>query len=488
MGGTALLKDLAEAAPRYLTSTENILEKSAVGKSVVEFLKNEFEPAVGKEAKALLGQPTGQPGVVHNAETAWKAAKEKISDLSFGRSKQGLIPLLQTAQRQAGPAHAAEVADAMNVYLHDATPYWRDAARKQGVQISRDTAYKFQGPIERGFKAVSAPAFLPRISIPHASQAPLNSLLVDGWKATARAFADFATNPRAAYDLSLQAGAQSQELMHEFINATRGTSTFRLLVDPLRKVFNLERKWGIAFSAVSGKWAAIDAASEYATKQSKWAELQLKVLGLDPQAILEQGGVLRQDDIEQAAFRSASEVMGFRSPLETPYKWEFNWASRVANLYKHYGFRQARLIKESLVRAKAAEGWTGVAKITATLGSTFFIAGEAIKAVEDAISLKQPWSKDEEKDNFMGSEYLDGIAHAGGFGIIYSTLRGAKHNHLLGYLAGPVISSATDIAQDALNMRGRSLARDIGRKFGLPGTAAVNLVLPAKKKKEGSYY
>jgi len=336
---------------------------------------------------------------------------------------------------------------------------------------------------------LAAPAFLPRISIPHASQAPLNSLLVDGWKATSREFFEFAASPRKAYDLSLQAGAQSQELMHEFISQTQGTSKFRMLIDPLRKVFGLERKWGIAFSAVSGKWAAIDAASEYVARQSKWAELQLKVLGLDPKAILEQRGVLSPSDIEQAAFRSASEVMGLRSPLETPYKWERNWPMRVANLYKHYGFRQARLIKDTLLRAKEAEGWFGVAKVASTLGSTFFIAGEAIKAVEDMVSLRRPWNDEEQKDRFLGNEYLDGIAHAGGFGIIYSTLRGAKHNHLLGYLAGPVFSSATDIAQDAINLRGRALVRDIGRKFGLPGTAAVNLVLPpTKNKKQSSYY
>lgn len=489
MGGTAIVRDLAEAAKPYFVSMESILSKSQVGKSLTQFLKDEIEPAIGKEAEALNGSPHPQGGT-YNAQQAWRAAKDKVYDLAFGRNKQGMIPLLQAAQSQGGPIHASEVADAMSVYLRDPKPYWRMAARKAGVALEESSPYRVQQPAERLAKRVAAPMFLPRISIPHASQAPLNSLLVNGWKDTVKAFGDFVTNPKAAYDLSLQAGAQSQELMHEYLNTVHGRSSFERLLDPLRKVFSLERKWGIAFSAVSGKWAAIDAASELAATngQSKRAMLQLKVLGLDPRTILQQGGQLTKSDIEQAAFRSASEIMGLRSPLETPYEWEKNWAMRLSSLYKHYGFRQAKLIKDSLVRAKEAEGWSGVAKVSATLGTAFFAAGETIKAVEDIISGKQPWSDDEKKNNFMGSEYLDGIAHAGGFGIIYSTVRSVKKNYLVSYFAGPVFSSAADIVQDAYNLRGRALARDIGRKFGLPGTAIVNTMLPPKKKKETPYY
>lgn len=485
MSTSALLKDLAEASSPWLRSMESVLEKSAVGKSLTTFLKDEVEPAIGKEANALRQSRGLNPNV------AWKQAKDTVTNLAFGSRKQGLIPLLQTAQQQGGPTHAAEVADAMQVYLHDANPYWRIAARKAGVQISAiDTAYKAQKPLERQAKELIRPMFLPRISIPHASQAVLNSLVVNGVRDTVKAFRDFASDPRAAYDLSLQAGAQSQELMHEFINQTQGRSMFTRLLDPLRKVFNFERKWGIAFSAVSGKWAAIDAANELIASggNSKRALLQLKVLGLDPADVLAKGGMLSPDDFEQAAFRAASEIMGFRSPLETPYQWERSAATRIATLYKHYGFRQARLIKDALVRAKAAEGWAGVAKVTGTIGTSFFVAGEAIKAVEDMVSMKKPWNDDEEKNNFLGSEYLDGVAHAGGFGIMYSILRSAKHNHLLGYAMGPVVSSATDIAQDAMNLRGRALARDIGRKFGLPGTALVNTMLPPTKKRKSAIY
>lgn len=484
MGGVAVLRDLAEAGTPYFRSMESVLEKSQVGKTLTEFLRNEVEPAIGKEANALRQSRN------INAMDAWKTAKESVLNMSFGSRKQGLIPLLKAAQSQGGPTHAAEMADAMQVYLHDSNPYWRIAARKAGVDINAfKSSYENQSSVERGFRRLAAPMFLPRISIPHAPQAILNSLIVDGWQATAKAFKDFATSPKASYDLSLQAGAQSQELMHEFINQVQGRSMFTRLLDPLRKVFNFERKWGIAFSAVSGKWSAIDAATELAANpNSKRAALQLKVLGLDPNDVLAKGGMLSPDDIEQVAYRAASEIMGLRSPLETPYGWEKNWAMRVATLYKHYGFRQARLIKDAALRAKAAEGWTGVAKVASTVGSAFFIAGEGIKAVEDVISGRQPWNDQEEKDNFMGSEFIDGIAHAGGFGIIYSTLRGAKHNHLLGYVAGPVISSTTDLVQDIVTGNTRQLTKDIGRKFGLPGTAITNILLPPKKKKDTTYY
>jgi hypothetical protein len=354
------------------------------------------------------------------------------------------------------------------------------------VAIKTGSSYDVQSRAERAIKDAARTSFLPRVSIPHASQAPINSLAINGWVASAKAFAEFAKNPQAAFDFSEQSGAQSLEAMHEFINLTKGGSAFRTLVDPLRKVFGFERRWSIAFSAVSGKWAAIDAAKAYTNTQAKWAELQLKVLGLDPQAILQQGGRLALHDMEQAAYRSASEIMGFRSPLETPYGWESNGAARLATLYKHYGFRQAKLIKDAILRAKEAEGWTGVAKISATLGSTFFIAGEMIKAVEDMVSLKQPWNDDEQKGRPIQNEFIDGIAHAGGFGIIYSTMRSIRHNDLKGQIVGPIVGSVTQIIQDAVNMQGTALSRDILRRFGLPGTAASNVLLP-KKKATGGY-
>ena len=178
--------------------------------------------------------------------------------------------------------------------------------------------------------------------------------------------------------------------------------------------------------------------------------------------------------------------MGFKSPLETPYKWDETPSLRIMNLYKHYGFRQAKLLKDTLVRAKEAEGLKGVAKITATLGTAFFAVGEMNKIVEETLRGRDPYSKDEEKNNLFGSEYLDGIAHAGGFGIMYSIMRSAKHNHLAGYFAGPVLSSTFDILQDIGNARGRSLARDVGRKFGLPGVFITNQILPPNKRSQSN--
>lgn len=483
MGGAAILKDVGEAISPWMRSTETIMEKTPIGKSLSEFLKNKYEPELFKTAKQYMSGGT-------NPDAAWQAARTDVTNLAFGRRRQAFIPFLKVAQSQGGPTAASELADTLNIYFHDDNPYWRIRAKQQGVQIGANANYKIQSKAESTIKSIAAPMFLPRISIPHAAQAPLNSLIVDGTKATLKAFAEFASSPSAALKFSDQAGAQSLETLHEFLNATRGNSTFRNLIDPLRKVFNFERKWGIAFSAVSGKHAALDAAADYFATQSKRSELQLKVLGLDPAAILKQGGNLSSLDIETAAFRAASEIMGFRSPLETPYKWEENPSARIAMIYKHYGFRQARLIKDALLRAKEAEGWGGVAKVASVIGSSFFIAGEAIKGTEDLLSGREPWNKDEEKNNLLGNEWIDGIAHAGGFGVMYSILRSAKHNHLGGYLMGPLVSSSVDIIQDTVNMRGRSLARDIGRKFGLPGTFIVNQALPPTKGKKpnNNYY
>jgi len=472
MAGLAV--DIGEAAVKssYIRSMGRVLMDSPVGASLEGFLKEKVEPSIGRAAQMKMG--TGMA-----PDMAMSEATKEVHTMAFGNRKQGIIPILQAAQRQKGSVHASEMANALDIYFKDQNSYWRDAARTKGVDISRKSIYEPKtGLIENTLRKYSGVWFLPRIAIPHAFQAPLNSLIVDGWASTAKAFKDLVVDKKTAFDLSLRAGALSQELMYEFKQAQQGTTTLNKLLNPLRSVFSLERKYGIVFSGVAGKHAAIDAADNLlATKgASERAKVQLRVLGIDPTEVLKQGG-LSAEHIDSAVYRSAAEVMGFRSPLETPYRWEQNGAMRIATVYKHFGFRQGMLIKDAMKRAYAGEGWAGPAKLAATIGSTFFVSGELIKGLEGMALGHNPWGEGESKNNLMSSEFIDGVAHAGAFGIFYQGLRSARGNRLANFVEGPYISSATDIAQDVYNKRGKAVGRDIMRKLGLPGSFLANTVL-----------
>lgn len=476
MAGLAV--DLGEAVAKssYVRSLGRVLEDSPIGKDLVGFLKTQVEPNIGKLANAKRAAGMSADDAMYKATTEVHAA-------AFGKRKQGLIPILQAAQKQKGIVHASEMANAFDIYFKDQNSFWRDMARDKNVDISRASIYKGkEGLVEKTINKYSGVWFLPRIAIPHAFQAPLNSLVIDSWAATAKAFVDLAKDKQASYDLALRAGAMSQELMYEFKQNAAGTTGLRKLLDPLRKVFGFERKWGIVVSGLAGKHSAIEAADEFLLNQSKRAELQLKVLGIDPADVVKNKG-LSAEDIDKAIYRSSAEVMGFRSPLETPYRWEQNGAFRIMSAYKHFGFRQAALIKNAYKKAYEGEGWSGVAKLTATIGTTFPVAGEIIKGLEGAALGENPWSQENRKKNFMGNEYIDAVAHAAGFGIWYQGLRSARGNRLANFLIGPHIGSATDIIQDIVARRGKSVSRDILRKLGLPGSFLANTVMKPDKRK-----
>jgi len=104
-------------------------------------------------------------------------------------------------------------------------------------------------------KDISRMVNLPLVSIPHALQAPLNGLAVNGVRASFAALNEFIRDPaQREYSLS-RVGAMSQETAYENNGRAKKSSTFQILLDPLRKVFSAERRVGIAYSAVMGKHA-----------------------------------------------------------------------------------------------------------------------------------------------------------------------------------------------------------------------------------------
>lgn len=486
MSTAAVVRDLGEGFKLLTQSTERSLSESPVGKDLVEFIKNDIEPAIGQYGERLTKQINTATGNLHTPPEAMEKARQVVFDSAFGTKRQGLLPILQVAKQQKGDVHAATMANAMNTLLKDENRAigWRSKAAKMGIPIKISSYYTSptEGGLERAIKTGSHRFFLPLISIPHAFQAPLNSLMVNGIADTTRALYEFASNPDAARQLAQDSGAMMQDAVYEHLNIMKKSTMFGTLLDPLKKVFNYERKLGIAFSAVGGKWSAIRAADEFFATGSKRAELQLKLLGLDPVLIRSQQGILTPNDIEKAAYRATSEIMGLRSQLETPFMWETNAMSRLMTLYKHYGFRQGRLLKNMFVKAYQGEGLVGVTKMAAILGLAFPIAGELIKGAEGVVTAKNPWSRENQKNNFLNSEYLDAIANAGGFGIQYSIMRSSRHNHLSGYVMGPHISTMVDLAQDMMNLRGHSVARDVARRLGLPGRIISNTILKPKKK------
>lgn len=452
MGGVAsgLIDAVKTEGPALLRSSEAVLAKTEIGKFYVDTIKNKLEPEAAKLSQTYLS--TGmQP------QEAMAKGKDSVKKAIFGKNNNGLIAVAQGVQKQGGPMAAQHLMDFHNIYFaEDALTAAgnRMTAIKKGVQVGTDPGYKgvkvggMEAPVKKLNQAVS----LPLISIPHAAQAPLNSLAVFGFRDTMKAMAEFAKDGASAKALAHTSGAMVQETAYGILSAQKGTSPYSLLIDPLRKVFSMERRAGIAYSAVIGKHSAIEAADTFFKSGGKdnKALIQLKLLGQDPSLVMSQGGKLSQENIETAAFRSASEIMGFRSGLETPMYWESNAAWRLGTTFKQYGFRTMKLHADSLKRAYASEGMVGVAKKAAMYATVFPIAGELIKGAEGIATLQNPWSDEKQKNNFMGNEYADAIATAMGFNLIYSATRAATYHKLGNFLMGPIFGTASDLMTDVM--------------------------------------
>lgn len=491
------IETAVEEAPTLFRSMEHIASQTEAGKFWASVIKNKVEPAIGQERQSLLH--SGMP-----ADMAISQAKSKVKELAFGKNNIAMMGILQAVEKQGGPIAASHLADAHNIYwAEDALQGsgWRmNAARtvkdaqgnivKKGVAISPNSAYSGHTKLELGAKEWSRATQLSMISVPHAFQAPLNGLAVNGWKASFQAASEFMHDPASAKAFAMKAGAMSQELAYEMIAAQSKTSKFSMLLDPMKKAFSMERRVGIAYSSVMGKHAALDAAETFFKSGGKdrAAELQLKVLGQDVNKVMQQGGQLSPEDIERAAFRSSSEIMGYRSPLETPMAWEKNAAMRIASTYKQYGFRTMRLHQQVLQRAYQGEGMVGVMKKVATYATVFPLVGELIKGAEGALSLQNPWSSEKQKNNLAHSEYIAALAAGMGFNMLYGATRSATAHKLANFITGPIISTGTDLAQDVLTHDVRGFAKDTLRRAGLPGRILVNRVLPSKKQSKKESY
>lgn len=471
---TTLVKD----APTLLRSTEATVEKTAAGKIWSELIRNDVEPAIGKARQNYLNAGM-------RPEEAISRARNDVKNLAFGKQSNGIIALLQAAKQQGGDIAARHLADAHNIYWKEELPNWRSKAIKKGIDIRPSSAYTPPPEAEIAVKDLSRMVNLPLISIPHALQAPLNGLAVNGVRASMRAAWEYMRDPASARAFAARVGAMSQETAYEIMAAQKKTSTFQILLDPLRKVFSAERRAGIAYSAVMGKHAAIEAAETLykSSGTDKASTMQLKLLGIEPSTVMHQGGRLGPEDIEKAAYRSADEIMGFRSLRETPMVWEKNAAWRIGATYKQYGYRTMRLHQRMLTQAYRSDGLLGVAKKAALYATIFPIAGEMIKAAEGVFTLQNPWDKQHTDANLMHSEYVDALAMAMGFNLIYGATRSATYQKMANFLIGPIYSTGSDLVQDVMRAnpsknasmiddieyRAKNVSKDVLRRGGLPG-------------------
>jgi len=501
MGASVVAKIGEALEPEVWQASKDVLAKTEAGKYYVNLMRTKVEPEIAKLTETLRGG--GTP--VH--EVMGKARND-VKQAVFGKNDINFTGLLRAVEKQGGPSARDHLANFHDIYFKQEAPAWRQAvtsakakAAGTAIDVSRQSPYTAPGVRERTLKTVSQETQLGTIAIPHLAQAPLNAAVLGPVSKAISAAAEYMKDPASARAWATKVGAMAQENVYEQMRvlakdkpgAMGMLAKAQPVLDPLRGVFEWSRRMGIGYSSVWGRSVAEEAADKFFTSggQDKVSEMHLKMLLGDGAGakVMSQRGKLLDADRELAAFRASSELMGYRSLLETPMSWDRNAAWRIGTMYKPYSYRTMQIHKDALVKSWQAGGMRQVAKQVAVYGTLFPVAGELIKIGENAVTLQNPHDEEHEKRNILhGSvpagvdDYLDAMGVAMTMGMLHSSITAATHRRLANFFIGPVPNAAVDLGEGlAAKHAFKQTSKSVLRRAGLPGRIANSLVFPTKK-------
>lgn len=489
MGGfSEVLGELSKG----LHSSEGELLKSDGGKLIHDAFKDMF-PDLEKTAQGIhdthtnwykTGRITSPP----DPNKALEMAKTLVEPRYLGRNKQVLTQGVELAGKR-NAIHAKNVADIASITLRETgTQAWR-AKVNSALDIKSASPYTSSSKLEQDVKKFMGLSMLGRVAIPHSMQS-VNTLLNEGFTAYAKAAHDMATDYQGAKKYATTVGALFDETLQEYRSQLTGKPSWisKMFYMP---GFSAVRKGGIIHAAVAGKYAAMDAAEDYAKTQSRASELALKFHGIEPKDVLRQAGKLTQDQIDKAAYNSVNESFFLRD-MKTPWIWQQNPTNRLIFLYKNFQFREGKMLQNAISRGFKG-GPASFAKTIGILGTAFPIAGEIIG---DMSSIATGHGLDRDKSikhwtgNPVADRILDDMAHVAGFGIWYSIARSTGYKQLLQWAAGPVAGTADEAVEgliSAAHGNPKPLARSVLRRVPVIGSALTNALLPPEQKGKHSH-
>jgi hypothetical protein len=188
----------------------------------------------------------------------------------------------------------------------------------------------------------------------------------------------------------------------------------------------------------------------------KWV---LEQAGLNPSAILEQGGKLSAQDLKTSVYSFVNDHDFLHKPLNRSMFTQATPVGRILGSYHAFVTNQAKLMSKAMFRDMNQRGAASVVRNLAVGGIIMPLMGEAINIFQQSYR-GQPaldtLNRDEENlsSQHGAKGYLqtwaDGMAHFGGFGIYGHFVRASLTHSLALTAAGPAIGSAINLGQDSL--------------------------------------
>jgi hypothetical protein len=466
------------AAYGFSRSGEALLRKSKAGDILADYIKQEFEPAVGKTGQQLL-QTKLQPGMLpHQATQVLRTMGRDATNLNrklyFGNNDELIIKAIAEGTKQRGPAYGSAMADVMSSYFREANSSWRQkkvgiivpGARLSLTDLGIRGTNKFVTPHEweEGLRRSYSWMFTQGIAIPHLSQI-VNPILREGVTNTAKALSEWTEalvktgRPDKAFHDIIESGLLFDEFRYEALAdaKTPGASLATKLFN--HPGFNWVRRQQITIAALAGKNHFLNAVAELRNGvNTQMNEFTLRRLGVDVAALRGRNWQILPEDMQSAMYQAGVQNMFVRSDLDLPWKWDENFPSRLASQFKQFGFRQTKFLAETFRDAYLHGGPTkadkikNLAKTTAVFGIFFPVAGEFVKQLE-SIAVGKGFDNPFGDDKTLGGEYFDAIGHAAGWGIFSSMFRSGQRGYIRGAFEGPLLTSTEDFYQAGVDIK-----------------------------------
>lgn len=495
------------AAIQELAQRHNIPTREAS-----KMLDSIVRPETGRNGVSHISFPADKveagrlPIAQRWSKWAESAANRISENVFFGSKDQNLQGIVSAVYHTKGQVSANKVADFLDVALRESN----SGAWRRGTGASIKSAYHppegFTGQVEKLVRKFSGYLLTSRLAIPHATQLA-NSMLNEGFVNTLSGLRERITNYDAWRDLVVHSGALEEELHRNNENVIKGGQGLfsKLFHQP---GFHWERARFIEVSALSSQREIEMASEKFLGKQSTaWdnlmhggqqgAESTLKRLGIDP-VELKKTGVLTDEMRKTAMYNSAKQAMFFRTPTLTPPLRDAGPFRRISYMYSHYHFNMFRILKNGFKNAYIEHGLAGLSAQIVKFGTILPAAGFLLQTVENGLYRKNLTETDlKPTGNEPVDMYLNALAHASAFGIIYSINRANKQSLLTNTVVGPIPSVAINTGQDILKaIQGsptytgenkhdmRPVERDLLKRIPVIGPTLSGTLVPYDEKKE----
>lgn len=366
----------------------------------------------------------------------------------YGQKNQRLDTLIDVIGATNGQTAKTFASDAVN-------------ANEYGYYRGERKFYEGKAPsgVEDTIKNYEGLTHLSTIAIPHSAQT-LNTLLLTDATSMGKALTDVMSDRKSATDFALKSGALLTETMRDFKAAIDGRGDGGIMSGALSNLFHYTgfdavRGFNLTLSANAGKHYAMELADNIIKDPNdKEANVMLKVLGLEPQAVIRQGGLTPQG-VLFAARRTAEMTQFIKSPLDLPIYWSKNPVTRTLTLYKNYIFNEGKFIKDFGFKQAYAAG--KLPQTVAYMALLFPAVGELIGDTEMLAKGENPNDRVEKNPVYMAGKamghtpnpiatrYIDNLSRLGGIGMFMSMLGSFNHSSLSTWLGGPVAGDVDDM-------------------------------------------